>query len=366
MKQRSTVYKTLLPTIFSFIGVLALVLDAGTAASAAAEGIQLCLQTVIPSLFPFLVVGKLFSGSAAAAFTTRLLGPIMEPLFGLPQRGAAAVALGAVGGYPIGARTAADLYRAKELDRESAERLLGFCSNAGAAFLFGMVGGLLGSMKIAAVLYVIHLLSAVFTGIILKPRRRSRSASHIVCGPPAASTDLPAAVFDSVRAMAMICAYIVLFRVITAFLVRSLGLWLPPVLTLALSGILELAGGCCMLPQLEAAGLRYCMASFFLAFGSISVLLQTKAVIGPAGLTGRYYLFGKIIQGTIAVLLTWGSMVVFPTLLPRELSCAAIPLPNHQGLLRSMGTVTLIFLAAVGIWCIRLRKKAGKEASSGV
>lgn len=112
-------------------------------------------------------------------------------------------------------------------------------------------------------------------------------------------------------------------------------------------------------PQLEAAGLRYCMASGFLAFGGLCVWLQTKSVLAPYGLTGRCYLPGKILQGTIAVLLTWGIQVLFPSWLPRVLTAAAFP--NHAGLLRATGIVTALFLSIVGIWCIRLRKKGGNE-----
>ena len=66
----------------------------------------------------------------------------MEPIFGLPPQGASALVLGMLSGYPVGAQTAASLYASGQLTKEETERLLGFCSNAGPAFIFGMVGGL--------------------------------------------------------------------------------------------------------------------------------------------------------------------------------------------------------------------------------
>lgn len=109
-------------------------------------------------------------------------------------------------------------------------------------------------------------------------------------------------------------------------------------------------------------GLRYCMASGFLAFGGLCVWLQTKSVIAPYGLTGRHYLAGKVIQGTIAVLLTWGIQVLFPSWLPRSLPAAAFP--NHTGLLRATAIVTALFLCAMGIWCLQLRKRLEKKKPS--
>ena len=44
--------------IFSALGFLMLILDSKTAISGAADGVELCLRTVIPALFPFFVVSS--------------------------------------------------------------------------------------------------------------------------------------------------------------------------------------------------------------------------------------------------------------------------------------------------------------------
>ena len=58
------------------VGMLTIILDSRAAVSAAKEGVRLCLETVIPSLFPFFVLtvpithflwGKKLSGRAAKA-----------------------------------------------------------------------------------------------------------------------------------------------------------------------------------------------------------------------------------------------------------------------------------------------------------
>lgn len=128
MKQQSSRWASVIPALFSFFGILALILDAKTAVSSAAEGLQLCLQTVVPSLFPFLVAARLFLRSGAAQWCTRAVGPIMEPIFGLPPQGASALVLGMLSGYPVGAQTAASLYASGQLTKEETERLLGFAA----------------------------------------------------------------------------------------------------------------------------------------------------------------------------------------------------------------------------------------------
>ena len=53
-------------------GMLVLILDGKTALAGARSGIALCLMTVIPTLFPFIVLSVLLSGA--------LLGASIPPL----------------------------------------------------------------------------------------------------------------------------------------------------------------------------------------------------------------------------------------------------------------------------------------------
>lgn len=362
MKEKTSLLVRVFTVCCSFFGIFALIMDGRTASSAAAEGITLCLQVLIPSLFPFLVLTKVLTSSSISRWCEKRIGPIVRKLFGLPPDGAIPLVLGAIGGYPTGARITADLYVSGLLDRQSAERLLAFTSNAGPAFFFGMIGGILGGPRIATVLYVIHLLSALMAGFLLRPRAVCRSTGRMHCRSESNAISLVQAVQSSIHAMGLICGYVVLFQVISAFLQKAMGLWMPDWIQILISGILELTSGCCRLLEVESAGFRYCMASGFLAFGGICVYLQTSAVISHSGLRGTYYLFGKILQASIAVLLTWGTMVVFPDLLPREITVSYPLVSSHSGLLRATGLVTGISLMGFILWCWSLQKKAGKQA----
>lgn len=94
---------------------------------AAREGITLCLDVLIPSLFPFFVLSSLLIETGVAGFCARPLSRWMYPLFGVGGAGAAALVLGLIGGYPAGARTIAQLVERGECSREEARRLSRFC-----------------------------------------------------------------------------------------------------------------------------------------------------------------------------------------------------------------------------------------------
>ena len=124
---------------FSMTVLFWLLLDAGDMRRAVAEGISLCLESVIPALFPFLAVSSLVMELGLGEWAERRLGWFMA-LWGLPGSAASALLMGLVGGYPLGARTAAELTHKSLLTREEADRLLTVCNNANPAFFLSVLG----------------------------------------------------------------------------------------------------------------------------------------------------------------------------------------------------------------------------------
>ena len=137
----------------------------------AAGALALCAGTVIPSLFPFMAVAGMLVRLGFGQWLAPYTAGLTAPLFRLPGCAGSALLLGLVGGYPIGAKTAADLYRENLVSREEAERLLAFCNNSGPAFIIGAVGsGVFGSVKIGLLLYAVHIFSALAAGLFFRNR----------------------------------------------------------------------------------------------------------------------------------------------------------------------------------------------------
>ena len=124
--------KRTLSVCFAGIGMMALILDASSALYGASEGIDLCVRTVIPSMFPFLVLSIFLTGQM---FSLRLrwLRPLGR-LLHLPENAEVIFLVGLLGGYPMGAQCIRQAYDTGGLSRPDAQRMLCFCSNAGPAF----------------------------------------------------------------------------------------------------------------------------------------------------------------------------------------------------------------------------------------
>ena len=295
--------------IFAGLGMLVLIFDSGLAVKGAQEGVELCIRTVIPSLFPFILLTKEVSGRS------RWLLPISE-LLGIPQSAQSLLIPAFLGGYPVGAKCIHDLYRNGQLQKQQAEGLLSFCSNAGPAFLFGMLSGFFPDRKTLWLLWSIHILSAVLTGFLFPPDETV--ANNTVRS--SENADKPDILVSALKSMGLICGWVILFRILATFL-QQWFLWLlPPWLSVFVTGILELTNGCCELMQIEDIGVRFVICSCMLAFGGICVLLQTASVTKSLSL--RYYVLGKGMQTLFSLLLScaviwkygWMLITVIPML----------------------------------------------------
>ena len=128
----------------------------------AAKALTLCAGTVIPALFPFIVVTGLLVRLGFGQWLAPDMAGLMASLFRLPGCAGSALLLGLVGGYPIGARTAAELYASGDLTRQEAERLLTFCNNSNPVFLISVLGvGVFGSVRAGLWLWLIHVCAAL-------------------------------------------------------------------------------------------------------------------------------------------------------------------------------------------------------------
>ena len=267
--------------------------------AAVSLALELCAHTVIPSLFPFLAVSSLLIALGFGDWVSPLLARWMTPLFRLPGCAGSAVLLGLVGGYPIGARTAAELYRTRALTREEAGRLLTFCNNSNPVFLISVLGsGVFGSVRTGVWLWLIHVASAVLTGLLLSRRRgvsRRTAPPAPPSPPPSFCSALVRSVRESAAGMVNLSAFVVLFYVLASPLATLGGRWGP-----LLTGLTELFS---LTPLLTTDRFGFVLASGCTGWGGLSVLFQTAAVLEGSNLPLRPCLAGKAAQGLLSAAL---------------------------------------------------------------
>ena len=119
------------------------------------NGLSLCLETVIPSLFPFMFVVTLLYDMGVFALFSAGTSDLMYTIFRLPGVAFPIMLMSLLGGYPVGATLIEKAYDKGELTLSQAERMLSFCINPGPAFTVSVIGaGVIGSVKAGAIIYV--------------------------------------------------------------------------------------------------------------------------------------------------------------------------------------------------------------------
>ena len=286
--------KSLWTGIGASAAMLALILDGKTALEGAYAGIELCLKTVIPSLFPFFVLSILLTG-ALSGIDLPLLRPIGK-LLKIPQGGESILISAFLGGYPAGAQSIQEAHSSGCLSRQDGERMLAFCNNAGPSFLFGMAGRMFPEKWMAWALWGIHILSAILTAQMFPARENTASS------PKKGNVSISAALRSAIQIMAQVCGWVVLFRIVIRFLSRWVLWLLPTPMQVAVTGLLELSNGCWELSCIENISVRFVLCSAMLAFGGVCVAMQTASAVRSLSL--RLYYRGKLLQTAFSIVLS--------------------------------------------------------------
>lgn len=262
------------------------------------EALSLCVSSVVPALLPFLVISSLLISCGFGEWAGKWLAGGMEVLFGLPGCAGSALVLGLTGGYPVGATAAAELYRQDLLTKEETSRLLAFCNNSNPVFLVTVLGrGIFGSGRTGMWLWLIHVASALLTGMLFRRRSGGRGSACPRCAVQTVS--LSRAVVEAVRGSAWSCVGICGF--VTVFYVLSRPLAdLGGAVGAALTGMVELFS---LTPLLREDGGSFVIAAACAGFGGVSVLCQTASVLEGSGLSLRWCVTGKMVQGLLSALL---------------------------------------------------------------
>ena len=280
--------------------------------SAAREGLILWLNNIIPALLPFMIVTNILVGMGFARSIGKMLTPVMKKIFGLPGAGGFALIIGLTSGYPIGAKAVADLRKTGEISARDAQHLLAFCNNAGPLFILSVVGvGLFRNVTIGYVLWVSHIFSALVLGILLRFVFMSKKNGNDTFGEYSVSSNpninLGKAFSDSVKnameSIAVIGGLVIFFSTIIAVL-GEIGLPDEGLFAGLIAGVIEVTGGVRKISEHGTSSISLGLAAFAIAFGGLSIHMQTFHFTEGTGIKVAPYLVCKMLHGILAAAIT--------------------------------------------------------------
>lgn len=255
-----------------------------SAAQTVKNALIFCAQTLIPSLFVFMVLADRIVSMRITSYVARKTGC-----------GFMLWLLGSLCGVPVGAALANGLYRSGAVSKRHAEYLLPFTNNAGASFLIGYVGaGLFGNICAGVKLALCQLVSTAATAVLLKYAMFGRARLPRPA-PPREDRPLYASVTGAAHSMLAICACAVFFTAVAQITVSLFGL--SGAAEALLRSALEFSSGCACAAELPHKT-AFVLCAFACGQTGLSVAVQVRAVTG-GGLSMRPYLAGKAVNCAI-------------------------------------------------------------------
>lgn len=259
---------------------------------AARNGLSLWLNTLLPTLLPFLILTGLL---LHIQLPLKIPAPgirLCRTLFGLSPWGMYAFLFGKLLGFPVGAKLSADLTYAGKISRQEGEYLLTFCSNPSPAFLLTYLGQacLKGRYYISDLLFPLLLADLccmlffrffVYKGctsaapIYLHPHTITEKKTSQACSTGAL---LDVCIMNGFETITRLGGYILLFSVLSPCISQCP--LIPDTIKEILLCIMELTTG---LQRITSSGLPdrtiYLAAMALSSSGGLCVAAQTKSVL---------------------------------------------------------------------------------------
>lgn len=273
------------------------------ATSYALSGLDICYNVIIPSLFPFFVCSGLLISSGVAKVLAKISGPIMRPVFNVGGPGASALVLGILGGYPLGAVTACQLYDSGYLSKTETERLLAFCNNSGPLFILGAVGcALYSNATVGVVLYVSHIISTLLVGFLFRFYKKNKHVAPeyaINQNEDSFSQVFSRVLANSVNSILTVCGAVVFFGVVSGIVTDHLPL--NEGIKAVIHAILEFSGGTVAISESDYhITLKLTLSAICVGFSGVCVHLQVASHTARYQLSLVPYVLGKILHGIFA------------------------------------------------------------------
>nr|WP_295971526.1 sporulation integral membrane protein YlbJ [uncultured Bacillus sp.] len=397
---RSKLKSLILATAVSLLA-LSLIAFPQESVAASIRGLNMWLEIVFPSLFPFFVISEMLIGFGVVKFIGVLLEPFMRPLFRVPGAGGFVLAMGMASGFPSGAKLTARLRQEGQLTKLEAERLASFTNSSNPLFIFGAVSvGFFENPKLGIILAAAHYLGNITVGFIMRfygKEKFKKDAKRIISIKSAFAALhqtriednrpigklLGDAVMSSVQTLLMIGGFIILFSVLNQLLFL---LHLIPLLSKAIillfqvirmpedlsipfiSGIFEITLGSQLISNVEDALLikQAILTSLILGFSGLSVHAQVASILAQTDIKFKPFFIARIMQGGFAAfytLILWNPLYegVFLPEQPAE----AVPATNFQQSAvqwSDIGALVTIAALAVYVWIYARRMVFTKKS----
>ena len=259
-------------------------------------------ETMIPALFPMMLLSSILVDTGFAGKLGGLVNKILRHFLHTSDNGCYCLITGFLFGFPMGAKTTADMLRKHGITMEEASYLLTFINCIGPMYTIQLTHRLFPEhalWKLLIGLYGLPFLYGILYRVILQRihKEQGQKVSDIAVRTKPTYTLLDA-LYESVpkcgKSILMLGGYMILFQ--TFFVTLKQLLFSISITSNKLYPLLEITGGLFLQPQNTPLS----DILFWNTWGGACCMLQTYSFIKPVGISMKKYLFHKTILALLA------------------------------------------------------------------
>ena len=319
--------------LYILIFVIYILFFPKSAVTAAANGLILWYERVLPSLLPFAILSNILIYSGFTEYLVKLFYPFLRLILPTSRNGSIVLLSGFLFGFPMGSKNCAEMLKCGQLEYIEANILFMVTNNISPVFISGYI--LCQELQMPSLIFLSYLvlfLPPIITGRILfaivQRRRKTLARQNIkntsTYKKPASGSQInfkiiDAGIMNGFETLTRLGGYIMLFSMISSML-RLIPF--PEIINLMLCGFIEITNGIKAVSQSSLSPAhRYTLAMAFTAFGGLSGLAQTGSMIKGTSLSIKTYGMFKLIMTVITAVLAWTAVsLVYPAaVLPADL-----------------------------------------------
>lgn len=313
--------------IILFCVILTISLNPEPYISSTFVGLKVWATIVLPSLFVFFVLTKLFMGLNSSLKLFNFLDKIFYKLFKVKKTGGYVFFMSAISGYPIGAKLISEFYLNGTISQVEAKRLISFCSTSGPMFILGSVAvNMFNDYKLGIIILISHLFSSLLNGLFYRnigtrfiQNDTKNTPNNISVSTKKSLNDV---MYDTIISILMVGGYITLSFTLLEFITRLsifsyIQNFFENTLNFAsfesiLKGMVELTNGCVSLVNTNISKRVLCiLLTALTSFGGLSIHLQSQMFLSKVKIKYSYFLLTKVTQTIISILISGVFSMIF-------------------------------------------------------
>lgn len=294
---------SMLRTIVLFLILILFLLFSSEVTEGARQGLSLWYNSVVPALFPFMVlIGLIVSGGSIK----HIMQPFylfLNPLFGISHEGCFVLISGFLCGYPVGAKTCSEFVNDNRISLDEGKFLMSICNHASPMFILGYVypwfKDYIDVSTFLLSIYTPIVLMAIAAKVIYFSKRKDR-VSTLNTQTEIITFNIEQSILSSIEVLCKVGGYLILFSILGNLIHKWI--FLPEPIRILLIGMLEMTTGIQELVRMSNWKTAYIATIACLTFGGLSGIFQVKSVLKnkKAGLSVRPYILWKFAHAILS------------------------------------------------------------------